>query len=310
MENYITVLGGANIDIIGTPFKKPKLHDSNPGSTLISLGGVGRNIAENLSKLNIQVELITILGDDAYAAEIKNSCKDLGIGLSHSLIVENQPTSSYLCINDELGEMQLAISDMEIYKYITPKYLSEKLGVINGGKACVLDTNISIESFKFVMDYVEVPIFLDTVSIEKTRNIKDLIYGVHTLKPNILEAEILSNMKIENRDDLEEATDIIMKKGVKNVFVSLGSEGVYYTNGVDKGSIPIIKSETVSTTGAGDSFLAAVVWSFLQGYHIRKSAKAGIAAASITVKSKSTVSNKMSAVNIKNILDKMEVENE
>lgn len=310
MENYITVLGGSNIDIIGTPFKNLKFGDSNPGSTHIFLGGVGRNIAENLSRLDIHVELITVLGIDTYAAEIQHSCKALGISLDHSFIAKKQRTSSYLCINDELGEMKLAISDMEIYKYITPKYLNKKLGIINGAKACVLDTNISIESFKFIMDNVNVPIFLDTVSIEKTRNIKDFIYRVHTLKPNILEAEILSNMKIENMDDLEKATDIILKKGVKNLFVSLGREGVYYTNGVDKGNIPIIKSETISTTGAGDSFLAAVVWSFLQGYDIIKSAKAGIAAASITVMSKSTVSNKMSTSNIKNILDKMEVENE
>ena len=40
------------------------------------------------------------------------------ISLNHSLVVPKERTSTYLCINDESGEMQLAISDMEIYRYI------------------------------------------------------------------------------------------------------------------------------------------------------------------------------------------------
>ena len=58
----------------------------------------------------------------------------------------------------------------------------------------------------------------------------------------------------------------------------------------------------VSTTGAGDSFLAAVAWAYLNDYSIEKAAKVGIAASSITVKSKLTVSKDMSVENIKKYL--------
>ncbi len=41
-RNYITVIGGANVDIIGSPpYKNLRMKDSNPGKTTISLGGVG-----------------------------------------------------------------------------------------------------------------------------------------------------------------------------------------------------------------------------------------------------------------------------
>ncbi|MFA5576502.1 MAG: PfkB family carbohydrate kinase [Tissierellaceae bacterium] len=310
MENYITVIGGANIDIIGSPFTGLNFKDSNPGNIILALGGVARNIAENLSRLGIELELITVLGQDSHAHEIQNSCEKLNISLNHTLIVPNESSSSYICINNQAGEMQLAISDMNIYKYISPDYLNEKLAIINGGQACVLDTNIPLNSLEFIMDNVEVPIFLDTVSVEKARKIKNSIHNIHTLKPNILEAETLSNMKIRDRKDLERASEVIIKKGVKNVFVSLGSEGVYYTNGSEKGEIPILESKAINTTGAGDSFLAALVWAYLQGFGIGRSAIAGIAAASITVRSKSTVSEEMSVLNIENILNNMEVKNE
>lgn len=310
LEDYVIVIGGANIDIIGTPYSKLSFHNSNPGKTNMSLGGVARNIAENLSRLGVKVEFITVLGHDSYANEIKKSCNDLTISLKHSLVKPEERTSTYLCINDEFGEMQLAISDMEIYKYITPEFLERKMDIINNSKVCVLDTNIPTDSLFYLMDNCKAPIFLDTVSNSKTEKIKDHIHNIHTLKPNIMEAEILSNMKISNHEDLERATEIIMEKGVKNLFVSLGSKGVYYTNGKEKGNIPIIENTIVSTTGAGDSFLAAVVWAYLNGLSIEKAAKIGIAASTITVKSKLTVSTDMSVENIEKTLRKLEVEDE
>ena len=46
---YVVVIGGANVDMIGTPFTSLSYENSSPGSVRISHGGVGRNIAENLA---------------------------------------------------------------------------------------------------------------------------------------------------------------------------------------------------------------------------------------------------------------------
>ncbi|WP_406244116.1 PfkB family carbohydrate kinase [Tissierella carlieri] len=179
---------------------------------------------------------------------------------------------------------------------------TKKLEIINGGAACVVDTNIPEESLEYLMDNSKVPIFLDTVSTKKTEKIKDSIRNIHTLKPNIIEAEILSNMKIINAEDLEKATSIILKKGIKRLFVSLGARGVYYTDGTIKGSILPIPTEIINTTGAGDSYIAAVAWAYLKGFDLEKSAKAGLAASYICVRSNQTVSKDISAQNIENIM--------
>lgn len=301
-RQYVTVIGGANIDITGTPYYKLNSNDSNPGKTTLSLGGVARNIAENLSRMGVNIEFITVLGNDSHSYEIKESCKELHISLEHSLIMPDERTSTYLCITNESGEMQLAISDMEIYKYITPSYLEGKLEVINGGAACIIDTNIPQESLEYLMDNSKAPIFLDTVSTKKTEKIKDSIHNIHTLKPNIIEAEILSNMNIITQEDLEKATDIILRKGIKRLFVSLGAKGVYYTDGITKGNILPIETEVVNTTGAGDSYIAAVVWAYLKDFDLEKSAKAGLVASYICVRSNLTVSEDISAEKIESIM--------
>lgn len=301
-RKYVTVIGGANIDITGSPYYNLNPNDSNPGKTIMSLGGVARNIAENLSRMGVDIEFITVLGDDLYSKEIKDSCSKLNISLKHSQTISGERTSTYLCITNELGEMQLAISDMEIYENITPSYLEENLDMINGGVVCIADTNITQESLNYLMDNCKVPIFIDTVSTNKTEKIKNVLHNIHTLKPNIIEAEILSGMKIVSMEDLEKATDLIIDKGVKNIFVTLGPKGVYYTDGKTKGSILPVSTEIINTTGAGDSYLAAVTWAYLNGFDIEQSAKAGLAASSICIRSNMTVSQDISAESIINIM--------
>lgn len=301
-RKYVTVIGGANIDITGSPYYNLNPNDSNPGKTIMSLGGVARNIAENLSRMGVDIEFITVLGDDLYSKEIKDSCSKLNISLKHSQTISGQRTSTYLCITNKLGEMQLAISDMEIYENITPSYLEENLDMINGGVVCIADTNITQESLNYLMDNCKIPIFIDTVSTNKTEKIKNVLHNIHTLKPNIIEAEILSGMKIVSIEDLEKATDLIIDKGVKNIFVTLGPKGVYYTDGKTKGSILPVSTEIINTTGAGDSYLAAVTWAYLNGFDIEQSAKAGLAASSICIRSNMTVSQDISAESIINIM--------
>jgi pseudouridine kinase len=303
MNNCVCVIGGANIDISGTPYASLNKHDSNPGKINTSLGGVGRNIAENLSRMGVQVEFISLLADDNYARDIIESCNELGIGLRYSQQIENERTSIYLCINDPNGEMQLAISDMELYNKITPVFLQERIHILNSSKACIADTNIPQESLEFLIENLKVPLFIDTVSVKKTEKLKNSIRDIYALKPNIHEAEILTDIKITSKDDLDNASNILLNKGIKNVYISLGPEGVYYSNGRNKGILPSITDEIINTTGAGDSFLAAVVWAYLNNYDIEESAKAGSAASYICIRSPKTVSDEISEAYIRELMD-------
>ena len=58
---YVTVVGGVNMDIGGRPAAVPVMQDSNPGTVGMSLGGVGRNIAHNLSLLGVDTRMLTQL---------------------------------------------------------------------------------------------------------------------------------------------------------------------------------------------------------------------------------------------------------
>ena len=107
---YVTVVGGVNVDIGGRPEAALVARDSNPGAVSSSLGGVGRNIAHNMALLGLDVRLVTAFGDDLNAQKLAASCGELGIDISQSPVIPGGRTSTYLFINDERGDMALAVS--------------------------------------------------------------------------------------------------------------------------------------------------------------------------------------------------------
>lgn len=289
--SYVCILGGANIDVFAHSHKKIIIHDSNPSTITTSLGGVGRNISENLARLGQKVFLLTILGDDVNSKLIEDNANLVGIDLSKSKKISGI-TPTYMCMNDVNGDMVLGASDMTILEHLNQDFVQDNLPLINGSKAVVIDTNVP-QIIELVCKKSTVPVFLDTVSASKTKWITQKDFKVFCLKPNVIEAEILSGTTIQNEQDLKNAMRIIQGKFCQWVVVTNGKEGVHFYDGKDFGFVPAKKVNAVNTTGAGDSFFGAMVYGFVNGWDIEKCTHFGCLVASKTVCSKSTVSQEV-----------------
>lgn len=293
--SYAVVVGGVNVDIGGKSFAPLVNADSNPGRVSMTLGGVGRNIAHNLSLMGTDVRMMTAYGDDTYGQKIAASCSELGIDLSHALRLPGCATSTYLYIADHQGEMALAVSDMEICKRIAPVYLAANLPLLQNAQVVVVDANIPVESLIYLAENCTVPLFCDPVSTIKAEKLRPILHRIHTLKPNRLEAELLSGVKIETKQDAEKAAQALLDMGVRRVFISMGADGVCAAMEGQQLWLENIPGNMVNTTGCGDAFMAALVWAYLQGYDLRQTALAGLAAGSIAMESAETINPNMSA---------------
>lgn len=301
-EQYVVVVGAVNVDVSGTPDTAYLPGDSNPGHVRMTMGGVGRNIAENLCRLGRQVVMITALGEDANAERVKQHSREVGIDLSHSLTVPGGRTSTYLCLNDETGEIVGAVSDMAIYEALTPEFLSTKLEVLNRAALVIADGNLSADTLAWLGKNVTVPLLADPVSVKKALNLEGALPFLTALKPNRPEASLLTGVSIQSHQDLPQAAQAFFLKGVKNVLISLGGEGVYYDDGVDRGILSCIPGPLINTNGCGDAFLASAADGFLQGCSLRECALRGLAASHICAQSESAVSPLMSAEAIHDVL--------
>jgi pseudouridine kinase len=292
---YAVVVGGVNVDIGGTSFAPLVGADSNPGKVSVTLGGVGRNIAHNLSLMGTDVRMMTAYGDDTYGQKVAASCSELGIDLSHALRLPGYTTSTYLYIADHQGEMTLAVSDMEICKQIGPSYLAANLPLLQNAQVVVADANIPAESLIYLAENCTAPLFCDPVSTVKAEKLRPILHKIHTLKPNRLEAELLTGVKIQTKADAQRAVDALLQMGVHRVFLSMGADGVCAAMGDQRVWMENIPGNVVNTTGCGDAFMAALVWAYLQGMDLEQTARAGLAAGSIAMESNMTINPNMSA---------------
>ena len=202
---YIAGIGGANMDIHGRSDRQLIMRDSNPGSLHTSLGGVCRNICENLARLGEDVRLITVVGDDVQGRGIIEGCSKAGIDMSAVRVLPGERSSSYISIMDGDGDMLLAMSDMHIIKQLNPQIIDESRDMLCGADLVVCDGNLSAKTIERLLQVCDRPLYLDPVSTAWARELRPYIGCFDTIKPNRMELEILSDCPVDTPENLEMA---------------------------------------------------------------------------------------------------------
>lgn len=306
-KNYISVIGGANMDIAGYPFETLRRSDSNPGEVNVSIGGVGRNIAENLVKLGNYTKMFTVVGQDVYGDKIIRESEKSGIDMSHVKKTSEYGTGTYLVVLNENNDMDVAIASMDSFKNLDKNYIDENRQIISNSEVIVFDTNLEEDVLHYAVKlFKDNQLFLDTVSHKKALRAKEIIGYFHTIKPNKLEAEALSGMSIRSPKDLEMIAEYFHEKGVINVFITLSEDGVFYSNGSQRGTYKAKKIIPKNATGAGDAFQAALVHAHLNGMNIEEKVRFSVAASILGMSSYSTINPEMSIENTIEVIKKME----
>lgn len=290
MSEYVTVIGGVNMDIsaaLTAPFVPA---DSVPGQVTLGCGGVARNIAHNLRLMGHEVKFVSIFGGETFGEMCWRECQAIGLDLTLSERGENLRNGLYLCVNDQTGDMIAAVADTDIVDHITPTFLEKRIGEINAAATVVADTNISVESLQYLIDHCSgAPLFVDTVSTAKApRIIKALQQSqtkrLHALKLNLMEAQTATHC-----DTAIEAAQHLMAMGVEEVYITLGSDGVFCCNRSRHEHLKAIPTRVINTTGAGDAFIAGLAHAQMCQTAFPDCAQTGLKAAHATLLSPQTV---------------------
>ena len=271
------VIGGANMDSCGSPAGKLIAEDSNPGAVSVRPGGVGRNIAHNLCLLGLDVSLITALGGDIFSAGLLESCRALGMDMRMARSLPERRSSTYLYVTDESGDMHVGISDMDIVESVSPEWLSQHIARINRADAVVIDANLPEASIAYLAANCTAPMIADPVSTVKALRLKSILPRLRAIKPNALEAAALTG-----EQEPERAAKALLRAGVKQVYVSLGPDGILAAQGESLIRLPCENRPVVNTTGAGDAATAAIVWAGVHGLDLASTAAAALRAGAIT----------------------------
>lgn len=295
----IVCIGGLNMDRKYQISGKMMGQTSHPVTAALSVGGVARNIAENLGRLGRSVSLLTVAGMDHDYDWIRSQTESY-VNLKQVTQLEGQVTSSYTAILDERGELQLGLADMGICDLMTPDWLASHNSLIQETKMIVADLNLPLETTTALIALARknrLPLVLIPVSSPKMTHLPQRLVGVTFLIVNQDESETFFNCQVSSEEEFEALADKWLSCGVEQVLITRGKQPSLYANQLGKRLrlTPPAVEPVVDVTGAGDSFAAGLIYGLIQGLTPETSITYGQVNAYHTIQSADTVRKDLSA---------------
>jgi pseudouridine kinase len=291
-DDYVVVIGAAGVDSKGRA-AAPLIHGtSNPGMVRVSVGGVARNVADNLARLGVETVLLSAIGDDGSGRRVLTAAAEVGINTDYCLFSDAHRTSAYLAVLDESGNLVMSVDDMSILACITPAVIEERHDLIRQAAIVVLDSNLLPETieaiFKITQRY-NIPVCADPTSTLLATRLKPYLPQIRLITPNIAEAQILADCSIQNETEAMAAARRLVNAGVKLAVITLAEMGVVYATASASGHVPARAAEVVDLTGASDALTASIVFGLLNGIPTDESIRLGVSAAALTLTSADSV---------------------
>jgi len=282
----VVVFGSANVDLSVCVDSLPKLGETKHGSNYhIGPGGKGLNQAVAASRLSkAPVKFIGAVGADHFGSLVESELSALGVGTSGIRRDSRSPTGIALIHVDSDGNNSITVSGGANLSWTSPQ-ISELTfdGTVVG--LCQLETplDVTVEVMKKISESGGVTI-LDPAPIPKD-DLEHVFPVVDILTPNQYEAERLLNQKIKGSEDAIQGAIVLVKRGgFKAVILTMGEQGVAYSEDGVKGEwLPAFDVTVVDTVAAGDCFNGALAAAMVHGASFRDSILFAMAAAALAV---------------------------
>nr|XP_006820370.1 PREDICTED: pseudouridine-metabolizing bifunctional protein C1861.05-like [Saccoglossus kowalevskii] len=311
------VFGASIVDFMSTITKKNIMYHggTNPGKLKQCYGGVGRNLADCLSRLDANPIFVSAIGDDNHASNLLNYCQHIDTGYIQQL--PGEQTATYCLVLNHTGEVVLGIGDMEVNAAMTPNLISKFEKEISQAPLVCMDANLPVDAINYICelsDYYKVPVWFEPTCVVKCKkpfnsdSWKSLTY----ISPNVNELGSITELLDGNLKDIQtdyKVTDLLplcdqLLHHISCVIVTLGKDGVLVcrnthahqplpsgkkTKGTKKGLVSAVhftatdSENIVSVSGAGDCLASFIIHGAIQGFPPNICIEGGLKAASYSL---------------------------
>jgi ribokinase len=247
----------------------------------IQPGGKGENQAVALAKSNlVNVDLIGAIGKDKDGEEIIKVLNEFKV--NHHLHYKECETGNATIEVNSLTENKIIIIEGANGKLV-PSDIDVEL--IKNSDYILLQNEISQETNEFVIlkaKEFNKTIFYNPAPYRKINN--SILQNVDFFLPNKIEFK-----KYTGEENLEKGIKKLLDLGVKNIIVTLGTEGSILVNKDEKIKVNSCKVKAIDTVGAGDTYIGYFIASLASGKSLKESMEIASKASSITVSRKGSL---------------------
>ncbi len=259
----VMLVGSANMDLVVRTPRFP-----SPGETLIGLGfqtfagGKGANQAAAIGKLGGKCSLLAKVGKDSFGQALIASLIQAGVNTENVIEDPHEATGVAIITVDQSGQNTIVVAP-GTNALLTPEevqvgFLDATFDVVLAQLEIPLEAVLAASQFSDARKFI-----LNPAPARDLPN--ELLQRVDYLTPNETETQILTGIYPSDPTSCREAAQVLLRKGVKNVLITLGAKGSYLCNIEGEKHFPSIKVQPVDTTAAGDAFNGAFAWFLASG---------------------------------------------
>lgn len=259
MPKPVICIGAAFVDELFHIKEEMIVASTVPASVTKTAGGVSRNIAHQLALLGVEVQLISVFGNDNDGDWLKQVCIAAGVQLDAS-ITKDGLSGKYTGILNLDGSLFTAFLTNAVTHLITPQHLEQHRHLLQTASFLLADANIAADTGEWLLAFTNetgIPLVLEPVSIPPARKFKDInLKGLYLVTPNEDELPVLCSEKaLFTQHQIEE----LLAKGVENVWLHNGKLGSAIYNKERSLTLHAPEIDIVDCTGAGDGSLSGFI---------------------------------------------------
>jgi len=305
----VLALGTAALDIKTRLSRSPLPTTDVPGQITIKAGGVARNIAENFARLGVPIVFAGILGDDSQARLLIDLSRAVGLDvqplprsapapadLYRLKLPAALPTATLNVVLGPDGRQIAGAFSGDILDALQPADLDVLHDLIAAAPAIICDAGLPLDVLIALRERLPEDTFFygNPSSVALTPRLEPLLDRLDLITCNHLEAQALTQVKVDGPAKLISAALILVKQGVKRAVVTFGARGLAYADGERSLYQPARPVNLVDATGAGDALAATMIEALLRDEPIGVCLQRGLAAAALTCESEDTVASALS----------------
>lgn len=284
MRTPIYVIGSSNTDMVVKTERLPRPGETILGGTFQTVpGGKGANQAVAAARLGGNVSFVACLGNDLFGQQALARFKNEGIDTRFVSFDSVAPSGVALINVDDTGENCIAVAPGS-NSNLDPLLLKSFVDALTNPALVLVQLEIPIATVEFIIKQCankSVPLILNPAPAALVNN--SLWPYLFAITPNESETEVLTGIKITNDASVTNAAKAFHDKGIRNVVITLGKRGAYWSNEIGAGFVGAAVVNAVDSTAAGDCFSGALAVALAEGKALPEAVSFACKAATLSV---------------------------
>jgi ribokinase len=257
----ILVIGSLNADLVVRAPHFPKPGETISGDDLhIIPGGKGANQAVAAARQGASVAMVGRVGKDSFGPFLLDSLKSDHVDITH-VLADDSATGTAIIIVDAVGQNSIVLS-----AGANGKVSTKDIDALNiEAKILLLQLEIPLETVIHAAKWGKQKGMTVILNPAPARGLPDeLIANINYILPNETELNLLTGVPVTDAASAEQAAQILLARGAKNVLVTLGAKGALLISNKLTTQVNAYKVDVVDTTAAGDAFIGAFASALLE----------------------------------------------